>query len=672
MMIRYFFIVTIFLSALIPSAICQAVPQLSAKPAQASLHKDPAAVEINEDNLCHAALTAALSQQWETVKLPEQNTCPVNHKLIRWLQLKNKTPASISFSKDFAPFMVSYQHWPWFHMLRKNAEAAINEKDSAANLVTYFQRFPPLTLKGALAYIHALKKQGKRQQALQVIHQTWVEQNFSSEEQSLFARQFRGELSKKLHNDRMKRLLREEKSEQAEGLLPLLTSKDRTWATVCLAFVKKDPEADKQAQKLSPALKQDETVLYEWIKWLRKKDNLKGANMFSAHVKQSWRKAPYWWREQMALAREAISQQQTQLAYQVLRHHPWSSGTKFAEAEWFLGWVALTYLKQPQTAFQHFERMVPHVVTRSERAKAYYWIARAAEAQGNTRLAQSWWQKGSLYTTTFYGQHCAHQLKQCRSVALPPAPSQANLPDKNLPNNELAVAARLLVKNDRGQEALSFLYVLNKQANTPFQRQEITLLIQEIWPNFLVEAIKIQGELNTWSYPIPQQWIDAKDAYVSLILAIIRQESDFNPHAESPAKAMGLMQLIAPTAKVMAQELDLPFNVADLKQDPQYNVRLGTAYAKSRLNKYKGSLVLTLASYNAGSKPVNNWIERYGDPRDPEIDLIQWIEQIPYSQTRDYVKHVLSNMVVYQQLLAGKCQGPIMARQNWPGGNDES
>ena len=135
---------------------------------------------------------------------------------------------------------------------------------------------------------------------------------------------------------------------------------------------------------------------------------------------------------------------------------------------------------------------------------------------------------------------------------------------------------------------------------------------------------------------------------------MIRRESEFDPEVISPVGARGLMQLMPKTAKEMADKTGIVYSKDRLLSDPTYNVKLGIAYLDELSDRFDGNIILVSAAYNAGPTRLDKWIAMFGDPRNKNIDIIDWIEDIPYRETRNYVMRVAESLLPYEARLNGK------------------
>lgn len=312
------------------------------------------------------------------------------------------------------------------------------------------------------------------------------------------------------------------------------------------------------------------------------------------------------------------------------------------------------FLNQPEISLKHFKHMLSAVKTPISQAKAYYWCGRANEAMGEQESAHTWYYKAGQFPSTYYGQLAVAKVEPGRRFKL----------NKHLPilasekhafeRDEFVRITRLFAASGHPQEALPFLYILGNRMPNRSQRYLALQLTRDVLPSFAVQAVKKAEKFGLimvdWAYPL-LPFKTNTDVEKALILAVVRQESDFNPSAISSALAKGLMQVMPNTAQKIAKDIGLPYKESMLLTDPIYNVQLGTHYLKKKLQEFEGSYILAIASYNAGAKPVREWIKRNGDPRQKGIDLINWIEMIPYNETRTYVQRVLANLYVYRQVL---------------------
>jgi len=317
-----------------------------------------------------------------------------------------------------------------------------------------------------------------------------------------------------------------------------------------------------------------------------------------------------------------------------------------------LGYIALRYMKDPGLAFDHFSRILTRVSTPYAKARAGYWGGRAADAQAKSALAAKWYAAAADHMATFYGQLAAHQLGD----DAPPRPVPEPVPDSaelaRFDQSDLVRAMRVLFDLGYRDQSKVFLLSMADQAATPAQFAMLATFAEtsgriDLAIAVAKRAIEAGTPLMIHGYPvitIP----NGGTAEHSLLFAITRQESAFERDAISPVGARGLMQLMPLTANSVANKMQLPFSLERLTTDGVYNVLLGRTYIEKLIDDFGGSYALAIAAYNAGPGRVRQWLHDYGDPRGGDIDMVDWIENIPIDETRNYVQRVLENLQVYR------------------------
>ncbi|HET6469874.1 MAG TPA: lytic transglycosylase domain-containing protein, partial [Geminicoccaceae bacterium] len=337
-------------------------------------------------------------------------------------------------------------------------------------------------------------------------------------------------------------------------------------------------------------------------------------------------------------------------------------GTSFAEAEWLAGWLALRFVKQPEAALGHFERMAERVRTPISRGRAAYWAGRAAAALGRRDAAARWYQVASAQPTSFYGQLAAANLgldlrPQAGSGASPTAEQR-----RRFRGRDTARLALLLCELGEYERAGVFLTKLAGDAVADAVENELVYELGQACrrPELLLRAARAatrEGDVDiraTFPVPAVPGFLERVKGRPepALLLAVARQESLFDPRAKSSAGALGMMQLMPATAKAMAKELGVGFAEHKLLADPEFNVRLGGYYLGRQIARFDGEEVLAIAAYNAGPSRVSQWLQQNGDPRGKGVEqLVDWIERIPFSETRNYVQRVLEGRSVYRLVL---------------------
>ena len=601
---------------------------------------------------CPQAIKLAKSQKWDRARIAtDSRTCPMTATVVWWLDLK-RDDVTHNF-KDYVNFINAHQHWPWIFVMRNKAELAADDTVKDKDLISWFRKYPPKTGKASLYYVAALLRTGQKDQAIAALRHAWVYNSFTESDAKKFLSKYKAHLRYQDHWKRADQLLRNEQIKQAKRMLTHLNKLDTPWARARLALLTGAPTAVKLVSAVPKQRSHELGLIYDRVKAARKRDDLHGAKIFLDYVPAKITRSAIWWKEQNYLARESLNQGQPKLAYEVMRNHQHTYGEEFVEAEWFLGWISLIFLHNPERAYKHFQKLYIGSKTAVSKAKAAYWCGRAAADLGKDDKARYWYEIGAKSPTTYYGQLAVDKLGRSPEIRLKDTIEVASSEVKAFERKEFVKVVKLLAAMDNTKEALPFLYLLGIRAKNRAERLLTLYLTKEILPSFSVRAARALEQLESlpfaWAYPV--KWIKTSEKDHLLALAIIRQESSFDPGQESPAGAKGLMQLMLPAAQDMAKELQIAFLPASLMADPEYNVKLGKRYLETKLENFDGSYLLTIASYNAGERPVREWIKRNGDPRANKVDIVNWIELIPYPETRTYVQRVLANLYVYQHVL---------------------
>jgi len=370
------------------------------------------------------------------------------------------------------------------------------------------------------------------------------------------------------------------------------------------------------------------------------------------------------WRTRHILARQALRDDLVKTAYEIASEHELAPSKDFYEAEWLSGWIALSKMKNPEIAAQHFRRALREAGPGWESARAYYWLGRVREGTGELKSAHANYNECAKDALTFYGQLCLERTeKPFSSVNLDVTRTEPqNLGE--IENNELYLISRQLlqIKQERlaqpflkrvaeiSQNYDTFLAAGKKVQELGYGRMSILLGKSLSWPN---------GPALPLLYPtLPFELPDTAKQHPALVHAIVRQESSFNETAVSPKDARGLMQLLPETAKRMAKKESVPYEEDKLTSDPSFNVRLGGRYLRDSLEVYNNSLLLVLSAYNAGHGRAKSWRKTFGNPNDPHKDVLDWAESIPFRETRLYVQKVIASYGIYKALLEGKDQVP--------------
>ena len=528
----------------------------------------------------------------------------------------------------------------------------IAKSGSKQECVTWFSKHPPQTATGAIAYAGALQD---RRKIGSVVRTAWTTLPFSASEEAQFLKTFGHHLAETHHHSRLRFCLWKEHIDQAKRLLPRVSAALKNITHVCMAFIEGKPHASQKLQALPPHLQQDEKLLHVVTECHKKQKNIPEAVRILTEVCPS-EAAEHWWKVRNYMARELIALRDYGRAYQVLaKHNLTPGGEDFANAEWLMGWLSLRFLNHPQEALCHFEKVAANVKGAISKARASYWLGRTFEQMSDMTRAAEAYKEGALYKTTYYGQLSAAKLQEkahpsLRAVKANPQ-AKAKFKQKDL------VKAAYILKN-KGKTAddtlRKFLMHIGEKAKTQTEKELAVQLAHELSTPSVVWVARKVGHANPVELkiafptcPLPQKAsISVEEAFV---MAVAYQESRFDPAVVSEANAMGLLQLVGPTAAREAKRLKVPHSERKLF-DPKHNLLLGSSHLSSLLKDFDGSYILVAIAYNAGPHVASRWITELGDPRDPGVDVIDWIELIPYAETRNYVQRVLETTTTYRCL----------------------
>ena len=597
-----------------------------------------------------AAIAAARAGDWnQAYGQGGQSQDPLALKVVRWLDYTRTNPGGRFL--EIAGFLGQNPDWPLQKTMRRRAEDALsNESDETA--ADWLKRNPPITGAGKARAAEILLNQGKTAAGTAAMRAAWIEGDFTAAGERAVASRFASLLRPEDHWKRLDRLLWDGQTEAARRLLPLVPADYRALAEARLALAADAAIAGKLVAQVPQPLRADPGLALEEARWWRKKDNFDtAAQILLAHADNPVQPAA-WWGERLLVARRLLAAGNADTAYRLVRKPGPSDGALYAEAEFLGGYIALRYKKDPALAFDHFAHMLAQVTTPYAKARAAYWGGRAAAAAGKSELAMKWYTAGADNMATFYGQLSAHQLGKDAPPHPVPEPRPDAAEQARFNALELVRVAQLFFAVDDREHARTFLNQLADAAKTPLDFAMLAALAEshqrvDLAIAMARRAIDAGMPLMVHGYPVTAL-PDGGVAERPLLLAIVRQESAFAADATSRAGARGLMQLMPATAAGIASKLSLPFSLDRLTSDGGYNLTLGRSYVERLIDDFGGSYALAIAAYNAGPGRVRQWLHDFGDPRGQDIGMVDWIEMIPYSETRTYVQRVLENLQIYR------------------------
>lgn len=625
----------------------------------AGCSSDAAAQVAASEHKLHQQVFNALRRDRydEAEQLAMQSKNRLLAKLVRWSTYAS--PRSGASFEEITSFMESSADWPLMSQLQRRAEESITAATPNDRILSWFKDHEPVTVDGGMAHARALLAAGRQDQAVRVIRSTWVEGGFGVMQERQFLTLFSDYLSPEDHWARLDRLLWDKQDGPSGRMLLKVDAGHRALAQARLALQDGKSNPEPLLAAVPKELRDDPGLIYDRVRWRRQKDQDEDAIELLSHPARNQVRPELWWQERAILARRALQKGLVSRAYQVAADHALDArASQYGDAEFMAGWVALRFLDDRETAAAHFQRMWDSVTTPLTKSRAAYWSGRAAEMLGQGDVARSWYTQGARYLTAYYGQLSASRLDD-HHWPLPADPQPTAEDIKRFDNRELVRVIRILTDMGETENMRAFFIRLNDTAQTPGERALVGKLALEGGRDDLAVTIARRADRDSVflvgaGWPVPPIAAD-EGPEKALVLALIRQESGFMASVQSPVGARGLMQLMPATAEKLAKSLKVKFNPSKL-DDPDFNVRLGRAYLTDLLSDFDGSYILTLVGYNAGPSRARRWIKEYGDPREANVDVIDWIEMIPFTETRNYVQRVMESVSIYRRKL-GKVTG---------------
>jgi len=660
--------------ALMAPAISQAqVPSPRLKPAAAqattypnfrtrpsSSHSQSKYLSASDFKAFKKGLTAARKRQWSTVdKAHAQISDPIARDVLTWARVERDRKAPFA-SKTYVAQQLS--DWPQRTKIMARAEAELFDKPlGAQQTLDWFMGQEPVSGEGRAALARAHYALGNDASGDLWLKLAWRDSRLTrSRQQKLFS-QFKAKLSPADHYARADHLIWQGRSyySSALALVPYMARDHRALINARVKVASNGSGMNSAIKAVSANMKTDPGLMYERARWRTKRQSKRQgleyfAQMKSAPTSGAGKKTV--WKAKKNLVYWAIKEGRYNDAYKLCIHHGMESGSSFAEAEFLAGWLALTKLGQADKAAKHFETLSQGVTYPVSLSRALYWQGRAADRTGNPN-AQAYYSGASQYPNTYYGQLANEKLNS--RVSLVTLPTQADTKPLRPVFEASSVIRALHIIGEAGDESWfnQFVFHLDDQVE---DIKELALLSQisaeygYMKPSIRAakQAARFQTMLTESGYPV----ITAIDQLSSkfdkpFVFAIARQESEFNYKAVSHANAYGLMQMINGTAKLTARKHRIPYERARLTRDIDYNANLGALHLNDLLEQFDGSYIMAAAAYNAGAGRVRTWNKQFGDPRNGEIDPIDWVESIPFSETRNYVQRVMENVQVYRARL---------------------
>ena len=580
------------------------------------------------------------------------------YTLVNWMYLID-TQSGASFN-EYQTFIKNHKDWPRINRIKYLAEHKINfDNNSPSSIIEYFSNNPPLSGFGRLRLAEAFLENNQTEKARNLVKDGFKDAELSKNDLKYFSKIFKKFLTHQDYVLRADYFAYEAKYKDLKDTIEYLNPDyQKLYNARAALFTKRS--ADNLISQIPQSLKEDPGLIYDRIKWRRKKARFDDAlTLMNQSASDSLMRNQYLAKERLSVGRDKISDKEYKVAYDILKDHRLNEGADYAEIEWHLGWIALSFTNQTDAALSHFLKMNAAVTYPISKARAAYWIGRTYKKLGQASQANSWFRTGSQYGTTFYGQLSHIELNERRFSINNNFKFDENKYEEFKKNNPQAKSVVVLKELNRTKYTKDILRHLgDPEQNRTFEEISMAgVLAQEIERlDFAIQIAKNASYKNLnfleISYPrieVPKQVKSQKILDSSVILALIRQESEFDTSANSKVGAKGLMQIMPATARLLSKVTNTDFSREKLTKDKDYNLALGSYYI-SDLDDSFGSHYLAFAAYNAGPHRVEKWIKTYGDPRRKQIDAIDFIELIPFHETRNYVQRVSENINVYEYL----------------------
>ena len=580
------------------------------------------------------------------------------YTLVNWMYLID-SQSGASFNEYFI-FIKNNKDWPRINRIKYLAEHKINfDNNTPSSIIEYFTNNPPLSGFGKLRLAEALLENNQAEKSKSLVKDGFKDAELSKNDLRYFSKIFKKFLTQQDYTLRADYFAYEAKYQDLRDTIEYLNPDyQKLYNARAALFTKRS--ADNLIAQVPQYLKEDPGLIYDRIKWRRKKARFDDAlTLINQSASDSLERNQYLAKERLSIARDKIQDKEFKTAYEILKDHRLKEGSDYAEIEWHLGWLALSFLNQPDAALAHFLRMNAAVSYPISKARAAFWIGKTYKKLGQVNQANTWFKTGSQYGTTFYGQLSHKEIDEKKFSINNSFKFSEEKYEEFKKNNPLAKSVIVLKELNRTKYTKDILRHLGDvdQNKTAEEISMAGVLAQDIERyDFAIQIAKNASYKNLnfleISYPkieVPKQIKDQKILDSSVILALIRQESEFDTSATSRVGAKGLMQIMPATGKLLSKVTNIDFSREKLTRDKDYNLALGSYYI-SDLDDLFGSQYLAFAAYNAGPNRVEKWIKTHGDPRKKQIDAIDFIELIPFHETRNYVQRVSENINVYEYL----------------------
>lgn len=583
----------------------------------------------------------------------------IDQKIVDWYLIRMGSGLP---SQAITAFAIANSSWPDPELFRKRAEQALEKENPSPDDVIYaFQGSKPYSNRGRIMLARALVTKGRKADAGQWARYAYRDDKLTDDEQKVLEGEFGALLTQGDYKARFDMALLKGHAGDAMQAAKKLGSGYEALARAGLAVEKKQGNAGAMLDAVPGSLREDPAFIFSRAQFARRSERWQEAAEWLIKAPKDPRllgRPDEWWEEKRIVSRELLDRGDAKTAYRVVAGHTGSSPADQAEADFHAGWYALRYLNDPNSAMRHFAAVAEDSSKPVTRARAFYWMGRAAEAGGGGSSSE-YYRKAGEFGFTFYGQMARSKLGQSdlgfdRAVPVTSADQSA------MEHDDRFEALRRFGRIGRKDLATTFAKHMAETLRSPGQiAAVIDMMEKQGWMNLAVTVGKAGAQrgmdMEVRAFPIGvSPNVDTSGLEKSLAFAIMRQESEFNQDDSSSAGAIGIFQVMPDTGRDSAKKLGIAYDAHAWRHDPAYNIRLGAGYVANLVSNYDGNYVMAIAGYNAGPGRIRDWVRKYGDPRTGDVDVVDWMERIPFSETRNYVQRVLENLQVYRLRLEGR------------------
>ncbi len=598
----------------------------------------------------------------------------VAYSLDQWRRLRQSNNYSFA---DYASFLIVNPDWPNSSRMRGWAEKAMRAGENASTVFAFFAKDKPATGNGWARLADAYASSGRAADSLTAARNAWASSDLSEDDARAIWARYGASFTRADHDRRIDSLLFDKKPDEASRYLPYASPERQAAFGARIAMQQDASDAESRYRAVISNVTTDAGLMMDRARYLRDHHFGNAAEDLAArthHFTYKPADLERFYDMLLLVAGDAASDRQWDTVYNITRQiddalpagesvadQPYAVRDDYTSLAWLGGSVALQRMRQAQSALSMFDRYARAGRSLQVQTKGDYWAGRAALSAGSFQTATSYFQRAAAYPDLFYGQLALERLG--RAVPPPPAAlpqyTTTSVQRTAFDSRRLVQAVRLLGQQQRSTEQALFVRALAESLDTDVDRNLALQLAQQIGrqdlPVWVARMARIKGDSFYVRQAYPYLSASVSNSMWSLANGISRQESSFDPYAISHAGARGMMQLMPGTARDQAAKMGIGYDGYRLITDPNYNVSIGSAYFQHMLDVWNGNVPLAVASYNAGSGNASKWVRQFGDPRGG-VDVVAWIEAIPYDETRGYVQRVIENSVVYDSMRSSQPQ----------------